>query len=339
MPGTTPDGVLGKFIGFFSLMAVIPVFALSLPLSFMFGSPSCWGFGEKYRPSMAYVWGKFMSETVMGVRLKLVGTRGLYKEGRCVYLCNHRAWADFFLDVYLTEGRAFILSRYLVVYVFPLFALPAISIGAMFAFKRQSGGHEQLNKLLDDHAVAYSDFSGFVVYPEGTRNIKPGSLPLKRGLLKYAHTRALDLQVIIAQDKEHVLSQKRASASWGVEVPVGYSEVVSSKAFAGDFEGFMKEVQRVWDLEWERVYGARGRGERLKEHHPKLHLIEYTSGKVALLCGSVGVTFVVALAAVVWCGALAVAVLPAGVAMSAAAATNAAANKAKSAAAAAAAAP
>ena len=31
------------------------------------------------------------------------------------------------------------------------------------------------------------------------------------------------MQIIVAADKEHVLSQKRASASWGVEVPVGYS--------------------------------------------------------------------------------------------------------------------
>ena len=56
MPGTTPDGLLGRVVGFVSLCAVIPVFALSLPLSFMFGTPSCWGFGEKYRPSFSYLW-------------------------------------------------------------------------------------------------------------------------------------------------------------------------------------------------------------------------------------------------------------------------------------------
>ena len=54
--GTTPDGILGKVIGLISLFAVLPVFSLSMPLSFMFGSPSCWGFGEKYRPSFSYVW-------------------------------------------------------------------------------------------------------------------------------------------------------------------------------------------------------------------------------------------------------------------------------------------
>ena len=51
-----------------------------------------------------------------------------------------------------------------------------------------------------------------------------------------ARQRQLDVQVIMAADKEHVLSQKRASASWGVEIPVGYSEVISSKSYAGDFE-------------------------------------------------------------------------------------------------------
>ena len=54
--GTTPDGILGKVIGLVSLFAVLPVFSLSMPLAFMFGSPSCWGFGEKYRPSFSYVW-------------------------------------------------------------------------------------------------------------------------------------------------------------------------------------------------------------------------------------------------------------------------------------------
>jgi hypothetical protein len=54
--------------------------------------------------------------------------------------------------------------------------------------------------------------------------------------------------------------------------------VISSKAFSGDFEGFLREVQRVWDLEWERVYGAAGRGERLKTHHPKVQLVEYSAG-------------------------------------------------------------
>ena len=159
MRGTTPDGFVGKIVGFLTLLAVLPLFSLSLPLSFVFGRPSVWGFRDKYRPSFSFTWSKFMTSTVMGCNLTLVGNRGLHKDGRCVYLCNHRAWADFFIDVYLTEGRAFILSRYLVVYVFPLFALPAMAVGAVFAFKRNKpGAHEALNAQLDTHRETHGDF-------------------------------------------------------------------------------------------------------------------------------------------------------------------------------------
>lgn len=105
--------------------------------------------------------------------MKVRCTRGEWrvvslKEGKCVYLSNHRAWADFFIDMYITEGRAFILSRFLVVYVFPMFAVPAMINGAVFAFKRNKpGAHEELNKQLDAHLKNYTDFSGFVLYPEG----------------------------------------------------------------------------------------------------------------------------------------------------------------------------
>jgi 1-acyl-sn-glycerol-3-phosphate acyltransferase len=246
-----------------------------------------WGFGEKYRPSFSFTWSKFMTESVMGCTLTLVGNRTLHKDGRCVYLCNHRAWADFFVDMYLTEGRAFILSRYLVVYVFPLFAVPAMAVGAVFAFKRNKPGqHDELNKQLDDHMARFPDFSGLVVYPEGTRNIRPKALPLRRGLIKYTWSRQLDVQIIIAADKEHVLSQKRGSASFGVEIPVGYSEVISAKKFRGDFEGFFKEVVKTWDEQWDAVYDSRTKETR--PHHPKAQLVEYDTRALVVLLGSVG---------------------------------------------------
>ena len=283
MRGTTPDGTVGSIIGFLTLLAVLPVFSLSLPLSFMFGTPSVWGFGEKYGPSFSFTWSKFMTEFVMGVQLKLVGNRGLHKDGKCVYLCNHRAWADFFIDMYLTEGRGFILSRYLVVYVFPLFAVPAMAVGAVFAFKRNKpGAHEELNKQLDQHRETYSDYTGIVVYPEGTRNIKPRALPLKRGLIKYTWSRQLDVQIIIAADKEHVLSQKRGSASYGVTVPVGYSPVIEAKKYVNDFEGFFAEIMKSWDEQWDLVYdtrdrlGKKGSDKDVRPYHPKCQLVEYS---------------------------------------------------------------
>lgn len=291
-------GAFGAVSGFVTLLATLPIFSLSLPLSFVFGVPSVWQFGEAYRPSFSYVWSKFMTEAVMGVKLKLVGNRGLYKDGECVFLSNHRAWADFFVDMYLTEGRAFILSRYLVVYAFPLFAIPAMCDGALFAFKRgKPGAHEELNAQLDAHLKTFPDYAGFVVYPEGTRNVKPRSLSLKRGLLKYTWSRKKTVQVIIAADKEQVLSEQIGKASYGVEIPVGYSDVIHSSEYENDFEGFAREVQKTWDAEWEKVYSARR--DRTRALHPKAQLVTYTRGKTILLLTSVG-ALAAATAAFAW---------------------------------------
>ena len=138
--------------------------------------------------------------------------------------------------------------------------------------------------------MKFPDFSGLVVYPEGTRNIRPKALPLRRGLIKYTWSRQLDVQIIIAADKEHVLSQKRGSASYGVEIPVGYSEVISAKKYRGDFEGFFQEVVKTWDEQWDLVYDSRNeqRGAPRRPHHPKTQLVEYDTRALVVLLGSVG---------------------------------------------------
>lgn len=70
-----------KAYDFAKLLALVPVFSFSFPLSLFISTPSVWNFRDEFRPSMPYVWSKFMTEVVMGVNLKLVGTRGLYKAG------------------------------------------------------------------------------------------------------------------------------------------------------------------------------------------------------------------------------------------------------------------
>ena len=43
-------------------------------------------------------------------RVLKVGSQQLYR-GKCVYLFNHRSWADFIVDQYVTEGRSLFMSR------------------------------------------------------------------------------------------------------------------------------------------------------------------------------------------------------------------------------------
>ena len=63
-----------------------------------------------------FEWARLLVD-FFGLRIKQLGTHGLYKGGRCIYLCNQRSWADFFIDVDLTQGLAAPMSRALVFYV------------------------------------------------------------------------------------------------------------------------------------------------------------------------------------------------------------------------------
>ncbi len=60
--------------------------------------------------------------------------------------CNHREWADFFVDLYLVEGRSGFLSRMAVLVVFPVFAFYGILSKTAVFFKR--------NKSRDARAFA-----------------------------------------------------------------------------------------------------------------------------------------------------------------------------------------
>ena len=63
--------------------------------------------------------------------------------------------------------------------------------------------------------MAITTASSVLVFPEGHRSTKPHSLPLRRGMLKYAHSRKLPVQAVITQGKELVRS-RHAGPAWTI---------------------------------------------------------------------------------------------------------------------------
>jgi 1-acyl-sn-glycerol-3-phosphate acyltransferase len=188
--------------------------------------------------------------------------------GPVIYLANHRSWADFFLDAYLTAGRAQMLSRMAVLYAFPWFMLPITVDRGCVVFKRGTiSDKEAFNSWLDAK-IAASPAPGLVVYPEGHRSSLEHSLPLKRGMLHYAYGRKVPVQVVMSAGKERVISEKRRRAAWGGIVATAYAPVIHPADFS-DFASFMAAVQASWDAAWEeaRPYafeeGSRARVEAL----------------------------------------------------------------------------
>lgn len=199
----------------------------------------------------------FITEQAARARVVQTGARGLERRPRMMYLPNHRSFADFFLDQWITEGRAATLSRLAVGGVFPLVMASLVAVRSIILFQR--GGRrvrakESFNAWLDDK-LAKSSQKSFLIYPEGHRSTKGQSLPLKTGMLKYAFSRRMPVQTIISANKEAVMDEKALSAHFGQTVVVGFSEVIDPADF-GSFEDFMAKVQSTWDAEWERVLAA-----------------------------------------------------------------------------------
>ncbi|EFJ51113.1 hypothetical protein VOLCADRAFT_120491 [Volvox carteri f. nagariensis] len=169
------------------------------------------------------------------------GEMSLYRGGRCLYLCNHRSWADFFIDTYLTEGRAALMSRWMVFFAFPVFCTSVLILRGIVLFKR---GHiadketaslqpiEEAFNVWLDATLRKSTVPGLLVYPEGHRSLKPRSLPLKRGMLHFAFSRHLAVQLIITRGKEEVIK------------PTDFDS----------FDAFFQEVQTTWDACWQLSY-------------------------------------------------------------------------------------
>jgi hypothetical protein len=169
--------------------------------------------------------------------------------------CNHRSWADLMVDQYVTEGRSMFMSRLAVIWVFPLFMSGLVAMRSVVLFKRGSiANKDKFNRWIDG-LLEKSPQSALAVYPEGHRNTYGESLPLKRGMLHYAFSRKMPVQIVIGANKEAILSEKHQTAHLGQTVAFGYSEVVRPENY-DNFEDFMTQVQASWDAEWNTVFGA-----------------------------------------------------------------------------------
>lgn len=176
----------------------------------------------------------------------------LLKDEACLYLANHRSWADFFLDVVATDGRAQMLSRAAVAVAFPAFMLAVCVIRSVILFRRDNVKDFDAFNAMIESRVRDSPVDGLIVYPEGHRSTKTKPLPLKKGMLQFAWSRSMPVQVVASSGKEGVISEKATCARWGRRVVVAYSIPIRPADHA-DFEGFFTKVVEEWVSTWNRV--------------------------------------------------------------------------------------
>lgn len=188
-------------------------------------------------------------------RVLKLGSNEVYS-GKCMYLANHRSWGDFFVDMYVTGCRGVPLSRRAVGAAFPAFTTSLMALRSILLFNRLGvKDTEKFNRWLDTELAKGGPQTNLLVYPEGKRSQQTASLPLKRGMLRYAFTRKLPVQVVVTAYKEEILNERRMWTHFGRTLVTGCSEVLESSRF-DDFEEFAAAVQRLWDAQWEAVFAA-----------------------------------------------------------------------------------
>ncbi|KAH9256327.1 hypothetical protein BASA81_005548 [Batrachochytrium salamandrivorans] len=170
---------------------------------------------------------------VLGIRfLKSKHSQDLYQgDKKVVFLCNHRSWADFFVDQ-VTCGGASYLARYMVWLGTPVSSLYGWMTHSTWFFNRKRGlDRAQFSQFMESNWATRSGF-GMIAYPEGTRNQNPEPLPLKTGVLHFAYEYKHPVQVVITTNKETAYNEKKFHYIHGTAVVTCFSKVLDPHEFA-----------------------------------------------------------------------------------------------------------
>lgn len=140
-------------------------------------------------------------------------------------------------------------------YAFPMFMLPVVMMRGCIVFNRGKVRDKDAFNAWIDSRVRRSPQAGLFVFPEGHRSTRAESLPLKRGMLRYAYDRRMPVQIVMSSNKEAVLSEKSARVSFGATVVTSYSPVLQPSDHE-TFDSFVAAVQSAWDGEWAATMSA-----------------------------------------------------------------------------------
>ena len=186
---------------------------------------------------------------ILNTNLKKINSNEIKKD-KCIYLINHRSWADFWLDYDIVGGHSAYIARSLIKYILGGQALMPIVTKNIIFFNRDEtkNRHKLYKKILDRLKIR-----NIILYPEGTRNTKDYSKPLKFGVIKLAYENNVPLQIIICKNKEKVFSLKKMEYNKNINCPYYVSKVIYPENFK-KLDIFVKYIQNKWNESWNKIY-------------------------------------------------------------------------------------
>jgi len=172
-----------------------------------------------------------------------------------IYLCNHRSWADFFVDQAICGGASY-LSRMMVWVGTPLSSLYAWMAHSTWFFNRHRGiDRVAFSKFMEDQWSKRQTF-GMIAYPEGTRNQTQSPLTLKTGVLQFAYEYKHVVQCVITRGKEEVCNEKKLTIRKNQSLITSCSEPIDPTKFE-TFEAFVASVRKIFTDTWNDAYSTK----------------------------------------------------------------------------------
>ena len=191
--------------------------------------------------------------------------------GRGYMLANHRSFADFSVDPYLSNATGIARGMVLAVTLFTgLQALLEHRI--MFISRGKTNAATVAAQMIRTMERPQNPIDRYIFYPEGTRRqyqtlSGPDELLgyFRKGLLLtlYQHERAksrgdqLPFQVQIAMRKELFINEKRMECGYGIDVPYTRGKPLYAADHATD-DLFLHAVAEEWFRQYVEVGGVVG---------------------------------------------------------------------------------
>jgi len=143
------------------------------------------------------------------------------QQEHCILLYNHRSIADFTVCTFTTApDRLSYVSRLGVFWLFPL-GLSTISLierNAILFYRGRKDRQKLKRKLFARMGKLIRRGLFVIVFPEGHRNTKKSTLPLKRGAIDWAYDQGIACAIVLHDGNEDMISEKEFSFQRGVNV-------------------------------------------------------------------------------------------------------------------------
>lgn len=197
-------------------------------------------------------------------------------EDNIMFLANHQSEADYFIDIYLTQARP--IARNLTKYLLPMHYLIGKDNAITF-ISRDKGRLHIFNEIDKDRESYLPNMYRCLVYPEGHRNYGSKTLKLKFGMIQYAYTNKMPIQIVISANKDKVCNLKTRSVQFNTEIISSYSKVIYPDKYKG-YDEFCSEVEKYWKICNDEIFNSRHSYETVKNIVPNI-CDKYTITRIA----------------------------------------------------------